>query len=82
MAAFTLTQLRDTMHETAGENDGVSFGGDIADTPFEELDFDSLAIMEIAARIKQEFGLVIPDTEIGNLKTPQVMVDFVNSLAV
>lgn len=82
MPAFTLAQLRDTMHETAGENEGVDFDGDIADTPFEELDFDSLAIMEIAARLKQEHGLVIPDEEIGNLKTPQMLVDFVNGLVV
>jgi act minimal PKS acyl carrier protein len=82
MAVFTLDQLRQKMHETAGESEDADFDGDITDTPFEELDFDSLAIMEIAARIKQENGIVIPDDEIGNLKTPGAMVDYINMLAV
>ncbi|MGH1556133.1 acyl carrier protein [Streptomyces sp. L7] len=53
--------------------------GDISDTPFEELGYDSLALMESAARIQQDFGIRIPDDEITEVETPGALLDLVNA---
>ncbi|QXJ23401.1 acyl carrier protein [Actinomadura graeca] len=63
---------------TAGESDALH--GDALNTPFEELDYDSLALMEAAARIKQEMGVSIPEEELVEVKTPREMLDLVNEL--
>ncbi|WP_181763846.1 acyl carrier protein [Streptomyces albidus (ex Kaewkla and Franco 2022)] len=79
MAEMTFEELRTMMREAAGEGDDVDLGGDIARTPFGELEFDSLALMEMAARIKQEHGVEVPDDDLPELKTPQMMLDYVNA---
>lgn len=76
---MTFDELRTMMREAAGEGDGVDLDGDILQTPFAELEFDSLALMEVAARIKQEHGIEITDEVLGDLKTPQMMLDHVNA---
>lgn len=79
MSEMTPDLLREVMRETAGEGDDIDLDADVLHTPFEELEFDSLALIEIAARIKQRFGVVIPEDAILELKTPQMMLDHVNA---
>lgn len=79
MSEMTLDQLREVMRETAGEGDDVDLDADILHTPFDELEFDSLALMEIAAIIKQRFGIAIPEEAILELRTPRMMLDHVNA---
>lgn len=75
---MTFEDLRRILIECAGLAYGVDFAEDILDTDFAELGYDSLALMEAAARIKQEFGVDIPDDQIAALKTPRAMLDTVN----
>jgi act minimal PKS acyl carrier protein len=78
MQEITLTELREILTECAGEDESVDLGGEIMDTPFAELGYDSLALIETAARIKQRFGVAIEDDEVAELETPREIISVVN----
>ncbi|MEV4659277.1 acyl carrier protein [Micromonospora sp. NPDC049301] len=81
MSVMTLDDLRRILVECAGEDDSTAVAGDIADVPFEDLGYDSLALMETAARIEQRFGVRLPDDEVLELSTPNAVLDAVNKAA-
>lgn len=76
---MTMDELRDILIECAGEDEAHALNGDIADIEFDALGYDSLALMETAARIKQRFGVSIPDDQIAELTTPLAVLDAVNA---
>jgi act minimal PKS acyl carrier protein len=75
---FTLDDVQRIMRGCAGAPDTVDLGADIAHVPFAELGYDSLAMLEMAAHVQQEFGIRIPDDAVEEMKTPQAAVDYVN----
>lgn len=74
---MNVDDLKRILVECAGEDETVDLGGDILDKPFADLGYDSLALMETAARIKQEYGVGISDEEIAGVQTPRVLLDLV-----
>ncbi|GGU77006.1 actinorhodin polyketide synthase acyl carrier protein [Streptomyces litmocidini] len=78
MARLTLDALRTILVACAGEDDGVDLSGDILDTTFEDLGYDSLALMESAARIEREFGIALDDDDVNEALTPRLLLDLVN----
>ncbi|MFI9555130.1 acyl carrier protein [Nonomuraea endophytica] len=79
MTVFTLDDLRRIMREAAGEGEAVDLDGDILDTPFGDLDYDSLAVLEMTVRVEREFGVKLGDDEVGGVKLPSEFIDLVNS---
>jgi len=75
---FTLDQLRSIMRRCAGVDESVDLDGDVADATFAELGYDSLAVLEITAQIRQELGVAVPDGAIEELTTPRHIVTYVN----
>jgi act minimal PKS acyl carrier protein len=56
MSQLTLPELVEIMRECAGEDESAGAGGgDIGDADLEDLGYDSLALMEAAARVKRQF---------------------------
>jgi act minimal PKS acyl carrier protein len=80
MAGFTLDDLKDSLRAAAGEDESIDLDGDILDTEFGELGYDSLAILETASHIERGFGVRLPEDEVGEQQTPRDFVDFVNSI--
>jgi len=80
MARFTLDDLRQVLRAAAGEDDSVDLDGDILDTEFGELGYDSLAIMETASMIQRSFDVKLPDDDVGRQHTPGQFIAFVNSV--
>lgn len=81
MSEFTLTQLRRILESSSGPAEGVDWsGGEILDMPFSDVGYDSLAMLEMAARIQQEFGVQIPSDDVLALETPRIAIDCVNRL--
>jgi act minimal PKS acyl carrier protein len=74
---MTIDDLRTILVACAGESDGP-LHDDIRDVDFDELGYDSLALMETAARIRSDFGVTIPDERIAELRTPREILDLVN----
>ncbi|MDA2812991.1 phosphopantetheine-binding protein [Nocardiopsis sp. RSe5-2] len=78
MPVFTLDDLTRLLREGVGVDDGVDLDGDIMSTPFTDIGYDSLALLEVAVLVEQEFGVAIPDEEIAELTTPRLTIDYVN----
>jgi acyl carrier protein len=80
MSVFTLDDLRAVMREAAGELELDGPGVDIAQTSYLDLGYDSLALLEISARIKQILSIQVPDEAVAGTATPAVTVTAVNAL--
>ncbi|REF00944.1 acyl carrier protein [Thermomonospora umbrina] len=77
-AQFTLNDLRRILREAAGADEDVDLDGDIADVTFEDLGYDSLALLETGSRIEREYGLELDDDTITDAETPGALLKVVN----
>ena len=75
---LTLDDLKRILLEGAGVDEGTNLDGDILDTDFGELGYDSLALLETAARITREYQIVIDD-EAATARTPRELLLLVNN---
>lgn len=78
MGQFMMADLVRTMRAAAGEDVSVDLDGDILDVEFEELGYDSLAVLETAGAVEREFGVQLPEEAMAEVRTPRAFVDFVN----
>ncbi len=74
--------LRRILTACAGEDESISLSGDYLDLEFTDLGYDSLALMEIAARINQEYAVAVSEDEMTELATPRAVLDRVNDLMI
>jgi minimal PKS acyl carrier protein len=77
--AFTIDDLRQVLREAAGTDENVDLDGDILDTDFESLGYESLALLETCGRIEREYGISLDDA-IDVLITPRSLIEVVNEL--
>lgn len=82
MATLSSDDLRRIMREGAGEAEGVNLNGDIFDSAFADLGYDSLAVLEIAVRIKREYGISLSDEAVMEAETPSRLLALANATAV
>ncbi|GAA4765743.1 acyl carrier protein [Streptomyces sp. C10-9-1] len=75
---FTLEDLKRILREGAGADESVDFDGDILDTEFEDLGYESLALLETCGRIEREYAITLDDSVVGEVRTPRRMVEVVN----
>jgi act minimal PKS acyl carrier protein len=75
---FTLDDLRAIMRQSAGEFEVDSV--DVANTSYADLGYDSLALLEVTARIRQIADVQVPDDAVAATSTPATTVAAVNSL--
>ena len=80
-STITIDDLRRILATCAGADESVDLTRDILDLAFEDLGYDSLALMETAAAIRQEFGVRIPDEKLVDLGTPRAMLGLLNDVA-
>jgi minimal PKS acyl carrier protein len=78
---MTIDDFRRILIGCAGESDAY-MDADVLDVRFDELGYDSLALMESAARIEDEFGVKISEGVIHDLETPRQVLDLVNGALV
>ncbi|AQS65682.1 phosphopantetheine-binding protein [Streptomyces pactum] len=76
---FTLDDLRRILLEAAGADENVDLAGDILDTTFEVLGYESIALLETGGRIEREYGIVLDDDDLGDDITPRDLIDVVNA---
>jgi aromatase len=78
---FTITDLERILGsgaETTRDRRPV-FDGQVLDTAFSEIGYDSLALLELAGRIQREYGVPMPDDAHTQMTTPRRAIDFINS---
>ncbi|RLU89270.1 actinorhodin polyketide synthase [Streptomyces griseocarneus] len=78
---MTLDDLHRILAACGGASEDWPAGKDVHDHPFEELGYDSLALMEAAAHIENEYGVQVPDEVIPQLTCPRDVLDLVNGSA-
>ncbi|MGC5020994.1 acyl carrier protein [Micromonospora sp. DT47] len=79
---MNIDDIRRLLRESAGVDESVDIDGDIGATDFSLLGYDSLAVLELAARIEQQYGVKIREEEVAELTTPDSIVDYVNNARV
>ena len=72
-----MDDLKKVMRESAGEDGALD--GDVLDSSFEELGYDSLALMETTSRIERALSVTLPEEEMADVSTPRDLLAFVNS---
>ncbi|MDV8022189.1 acyl carrier protein [Rhodococcus sp. IEGM 1330] len=75
-ALFTFNDLRRIFREGSGDTPGLE--GDFSEITFEDLGYDSLAMLETTGRISREFGVVLDDDVVIAVTTSAQLVDLVN----
>jgi minimal PKS acyl carrier protein len=75
---MSIDDLRGILVACAGGDEVDAVHGDISDVSFEDLGYDSLALMETAAKLGLEHGVVISDDEITEMRTPRELLDKIN----
>jgi act minimal PKS acyl carrier protein len=73
-----ISDLRRILQESAGTEQGVDLEGEILDTEFDDLGYDSIALMETAARIAREYGVPIDDDALTCATTPRLLLGLLN----
>lgn len=81
MKDFDLDDLRELMRISAGVDEEIDIEGDIVDTTFTDMNYDSLAVLELASRIERDWGVAVPDEVAADLRTPREVLDYVNRKA-
>ncbi|MFD9795649.1 acyl carrier protein [Streptomyces sp. NPDC059070] len=76
---FTLDDLKRILLEAAGADEGVDLDGDILDTEFEVLGYESLALLETGGRIEREYGISLDDDALTDATTPRALIEVVNN---
>jgi act minimal PKS acyl carrier protein len=76
---FTLNDLKRILLEGAGADEGVDLDGDILDKRFEELGYESLALLETGGRIEREYAITLDDSTLIDADTPRALVKAVNT---
>jgi minimal PKS acyl carrier protein len=78
MAEMTLEELTALLRECAGEDETVDLDGDVLDTPFDELGYDSLAVLQTTGRIERDYGIQLSDDTVAEASTPRLLLEFIN----
>ncbi|HZU56491.1 MAG TPA: acyl carrier protein [Actinocrinis sp.] len=72
-----LTRL---LRESAGVEEGVDLDGeDVLDTPFVEIGYDSLALLQVTGRIRREYGIDLPDDAVSDAETFRSLLEMIQS---
>lgn len=74
----TVGDLKRILRESAGADEEVNLDGEILDTDFDALGYDSLALLETAARITREYGVTLDDEAVTSARTPRQFLKFAN----
>lgn len=77
LPSMSIAELRDILVKCGG-GDAEALPGDIAEVPFEELGYDSLALIETAATLKRDYGVLIADDQLTELDTPAELLALIN----
>jgi acyl carrier protein len=81
--AMTQEEILAGLGEIADETTGVPADEVTPEKTFvDDLDIDSLAMVEIAVAAQDKFGVEIPDDQLKDLKTVQDVIDYVERASV
>ena len=75
---FTLEDLKRVLLDAAGAPENGDLDGDILDLTFEDLGYDSIALLETVGCVERERGVSLEDSVVTEARTPRLFLEFVN----
>ncbi|WP_221350412.1 acyl carrier protein [Streptomyces beigongshangae] len=75
----TLADLTRMLRESAGEEEGVDMDGDVLDVSFDDLGYDSLAMLQVIGQVQREYGIRLPDEAAADADTPRALLALINT---
>lgn len=75
---FTLEDLKRVLLAAAGLPEHGDLDGDILDLTFEDLGYDSIALLETVGHVERERGVSLDDSVVADAHTPRLFLEFVN----
>ncbi|WP_278261640.1 acyl carrier protein [Nocardia sp. AG03] len=75
----TADELREVLQRVAGEDESIDLSGDITHRSFEDLGYDSLAVLELSNQIEIRYGVKLLDESVVDAVTVADFVALVNS---
>ncbi|MEU7171964.1 MULTISPECIES: acyl carrier protein [Micromonospora] len=82
MPLLTPDDMFRLLRAAGGEPEGTELTEDALDVAFDDLGYDSLALLEVSTRVEREFGVQLADEIIVELRTPRAFVEHVNGTTV
>ncbi|WP_031013743.1 acyl carrier protein [Streptomyces sp. NRRL F-5727] len=76
---LTLDDLTALLRACAGEDETVDLGADVLDTPFVELGYDSLAILQTTGQIERDHSLSLDEDAVAEAEPPRQYLALVNT---
>ena len=76
---FTLADLKRILLAGAGADETVDLDGNIIDTDFADLGYESVALLETGRRIELEYRITLDEAAVALIRTPRALLDVVNS---
>jgi act minimal PKS acyl carrier protein len=73
-----LDDLLRLLRECAGEDESADLTGDILDSEFDDLGYDSLALFNTVGRIERDYDVQLPDGVVGEATTPRTLLTLIN----
>ncbi|MBV1855602.1 acyl carrier protein [Catellatospora tritici] len=78
MAEIVLDDLIVALREAAGQDEQVDLNGDVLDSTFGELGYDSLALLQTTGIVEREHGIKLADEAVVEADTPRKYLELVN----
>ena len=78
MAEITLGDLVQIMRKCAGEDENLIANDAVANTDFEELGYDSLALMAASSEVEKDYGVAVDEDELAQIRNLASFVELVN----
>ncbi|MDJ1136900.1 acyl carrier protein [Streptomyces iconiensis] len=82
MSLMTIHDLMRILRECAGAGADIETGGEILDLRFDDLGYDSLALLETLSRIEHDYGTRLPEEFVEHARTPRALLATVNETLV
>jgi act minimal PKS acyl carrier protein len=79
MSQFALTDLIRILRACAGEEQPGVLDGDILDSTFSDLGYDSVAVLQVISLVEREYGIQLADETVADAPTPLHLIDAVGS---
>ncbi|MEU0743935.1 acyl carrier protein [Streptomyces sp. NPDC006134] len=78
MERIELTELAALLREAAGEDEGAALDENTLDTPFLDLGYDSLALLQATGVVERDHDVMLDEEALAEAQTPRQYLDLVN----
>ncbi|MFB8751089.1 acyl carrier protein [Streptomyces parvulus] len=78
MDRLELNELTALLRTCAGEGEGIDLNGDVLDTPFVDLGYDSLALLQVTGIVERDHDITLDEEALDEAETPRQYLDLVN----